>query len=123
MPSTKQTTKTSGPRKAPKGQATATHDPYTDILKAFGFGNFANMGTAWFDTMGEMGGEIASFVAERIQEDIKTQHEILHCTDPAELQEIQVRFLKTAFEQYSAETGKLVELGQEFLTSAHVPKT
>ena len=54
-------------------------------------------------------------MAERIREDVKTQHEILHCKSPAELQAIQARFVARAVEQYSAETGKLVEMSQEML--------
>ncbi len=123
MPSSKQNPSQTRSAKARSGAATAPSPSQTDILSAFGFGNFAEMGTLWFDTLGEMGGEIASFVAERIQEDIKTQHEILHCKDPAELQQIQVRFLKTAFEQYSAETGKLVEMSQDFLAAGRGPKS
>ncbi len=90
----------------------ATSDMET--LRAMGFGTITQLGAAWAETMGELGTEVASFVAERIKEDVKTQHEILHCKDPAELQEIQARFLKTAFDQYTAETGKLVEMSQEF---------
>ena len=82
-------------------------------LSAFGFGNMAAFGTAWIEALGDMGGELVSFVAERIKEDIKTQHEILHCKDPGKLQEIQARFVQTAIDQYTAETGKLVEMSQD----------
>ena len=71
------------------------------------------LGTAWLEGMGQIGAELADFLAARISEDVKTQHEILHCKDPGELQAIQTRFMARAVEQYSAETGKLVEMSQD----------
>ena len=44
---------------------------------------------------------------------MKTQHEILHCDDPTKLQHIQAEFVQKAIEQYTAETGKLVEMSQK----------
>ncbi len=83
-------------------------------LQAFGFNNVTSFGTAWVETLGDMGSEVLSFVADRIKEDVKTQHEILHCDDMSELQEIQARFVKKAIDQYTAETGKLIEMSQQF---------
>lgn len=83
-------------------------------LQAFGFNNMTSFGTAWVEALGEMGSEVLSFVADRIKEDVKTQHEILHCDDMAKLQDIQARFVKKAVDQYSAETGKLIEMSHQF---------
>jgi hypothetical protein len=41
----------------------------------------------------------------------------MQCHDPAEFSRIQGEFLKTAFDQYSAETGKLVQMNQAVLDS------
>ncbi len=82
-------------------------------LRALGFGNLTDAGAVWIESLGLLGSEVVSFVAERIKEDIRTQHEILHCTDPAALNEIHARFLRTAMDQYTAETGKLAEMCQE----------
>lgn len=82
-------------------------------LQAFGFNNMTSFGTAWVEALSEMGSEVVSFVADRIKEDVRTQHEILHCDDMAELQRIQARFMKKAIEQYTAETGKLLEMSQQ----------
>ncbi len=79
-------------------------------LQEAGFGNMMGMGTAWLEAFSDMSAEVLGFVAERIKEDVKTQHEILHCKDPAELQKIQARFMQRAMDQYKAETGKLVEM-------------
>ena len=48
-------------------------------LQESGLGSLAWMGTAWTESMSNLGSEIISFVADRIQEDVKTQHELLHC--------------------------------------------
>jgi len=63
----------------------------------------------------EMGAEVTRFLSDRLREDARTQHEILHCRDPEALQDIQLRFLKKALEDYTAETGRIVELGQSAL--------
>lgn len=86
-------------------------------LQALGLSQLARFGAALTRAYGDMGTEIASFLADRIKEDVKTQHEILHCTDLAELQRVQARFIETAFEQYTAESGKLVSMSQERLIS------
>ncbi|WP_227269496.1 phasin family protein [Roseobacter weihaiensis] len=80
-------------------------------LQEAGLGNFMGASTAWVEALSDMGAEMASFVAERIKEDVKTQHEILHCKNVADLQQIQAEFIRKALDQYQAETGKLVEMG------------
>lgn len=82
-------------------------------LQKFGFNNMTSFGTAWVEALSDMGSEVLSFVADRIKEDVKTQHEILHCDDMAELQQIQARFVQKAVDQYTAETGKLFELSNQ----------
>jgi hypothetical protein len=75
-----------------------------------GFGNMIGMGTAWVEALSDMSAEVVGFVADRIKEDVKTQHEILHCKNAADLQHIQAQFMQNALDQYKAETGKLVEM-------------
>lgn len=79
-------------------------------LQEAGLGSMMGVGTAWMEAMSDMGAEMVSFVAERIKEDVKTQHEILHCKNVADLQHIQAKFIQKAMDQYHAETGKLVEM-------------
>lgn len=90
------------------------------MLRTMGFGAVAGMGTTWVEVLSDMGSEVLSFVADRIKEDVKTQHEILHCKDVGELQRIQAEFIQTAMDQYAAETGKLVEMSQKLL---RIPET
>ncbi len=80
-----------------------------------GLGNMVGAGTAWMEALGDIGAEVMNFVAERIKEDVKTQHKILHCKNVSELQHIQAEFLEKAVKQYQAETGKLVEMSTKAL--------
>ncbi len=98
MPKKAESAKTEQPKgmSAPSGQNTGL-DP------------LSWMGTAWIEAMSDLGSELASFVAERIREDVKTQHEILHCKSVAEMQAIQAAFMERAYVQYTVETGKLIE--------------
>lgn len=77
---------------------------------------------AWIESLGKMSAEFASFVAERINEDVKAQHEMMHCHDASELQNIQGQFIQTALDQYQAETGKLVQMGISALSNANEEK-
>lgn len=89
----------------------------TDLQKA-GLGPLTWMGTAMLENMSALGSEVTQFVADRIKEDVKTQHQILHCKDSGELRKIQTEFVQNAVEQYTAETGKLVEMGNQFMSAA-----
>lgn len=68
------------------------------------------IGTVWAERMADLGSEITTFVAERIKEDVQTQHALLYCKSLAEVQHVQAEFLQKAFDQYQAETGKLVAM-------------
>lgn len=87
-------------------------------LQKAGFGNMMGLGTAWAEAFGDMSSEFATFVAERIKEDVKTQHEILHCKSVNDLQHIQGQFVQKAIDQYQAETGKLLEMGTKMFSTA-----
>ena len=100
--------------------AETTTNPASAILalQASGFGNMMGMGTAWAEAFSDMGAEFLGFLADRIKEDVKTQHKILHCKDINELQHIQAEFVQTAIEQYQAETGKLMEMSSTVFVDA-----
>ena len=103
----------------------ATADPFNTIaqLQQAGLGNMMGISTAWAEAISDMGAEVASFVAERIKEDVKTQHAILHCKNAGDLQQIQANFIQKAMDQYQAETGKLVEMGTNAFASGADDKT
>lgn len=100
-----------------QSQATGADNPFAPLLELqkAGFGNMMGMNSAWLESLGEMGAEFMQFLAERVREDVKTQHQILHCKDVSEMQEIQARFVQKAIDQYQAETGKLVQMGMSAL--------
>ena len=87
-------------------------------MQEAGLGSLAWLGTDWMRSMNEIGGEMMRFMADRIKEDVKTQHEILHAKDITDVQAIQTRFMKDAFDQYAAETGKLVKISHERVAKA-----
>lgn len=65
----------------------------------------------------EMQAEWTRFLSERLQENLAIQGEFMGCTDPVAFREIQGRYLKTAFDQYCAEMGKLVRMQQSAFDS------
>ena len=80
-----------------------------------GLGPMRWMGTAWLEKMADMNSEVVNFVADRIREDTKTQHELLHCKTAADIQKVQQAFLEKAYTQYSEETGKLLKMGMDMM--------
>ena len=94
-----------------------TVSAFADLQKT-GFENLMGFGAAWSEAMSEISAEFATFLAERIREDVRTQHKILHCKDVGELQSIQAAFLQTAIDQYQSETGKLLEMSSTAFTVA-----
>ena len=82
-----------------------------------GLGPMRWIGTQWLEAMADMNSEVVSFVADRIREDVKTQHALLHCKSAEEAQRIQLDFLEKAYEQYTVETGKLVKMSLDMFPS------
>jgi hypothetical protein len=63
-------------------------------------------GTAGVESWAELGSAMASFINERIREDVRTQHAMLHAGSPSELHSIEADFMQKAIDRSSAETGK-----------------
>lgn len=84
-------------------------------MQSAGFGSAAQFGTEWVEAMSDLGSEVLSFVSDRVKEDVNTQHALLHAKDIGEVQNIQAEFLQKAVDQYTSETGKLVEMSKELL--------
>lgn len=87
---------------------------FSDWQKA-GVGALAWMNPVWVRSMMDMGNEVMQFASDRIRDGIRFQGEVLQCCDPVAFREIQGRYLKTAFEQFSVETGKLVRMNRAVL--------
>lgn len=57
--------------------------------------------------------ELSDFVAERIRQDLDTQQAFLRCRNLDEVRDVQVRYLRTALDQYGGEAARMVRLGGE----------
>lgn len=79
-------------------------------IQEAGLGNVMQMNSKWMEAMSGMGAEMLGFVADRIKEDVKTQHDVLQCKNVADFQQVQTQFMQRTMDQYRAETGKLVEM-------------
>ncbi|MEM9871698.1 MAG: phasin family protein [Pseudomonadota bacterium] len=90
--------------------ATQTMAPLLATWQAAGLGPLNWLAPTVVERMSDMGSEWLSFVATRVREDVALQHAMLHAKSSAEAQAIQSKFLQTAMDHYSAETGKMVEL-------------
>jgi hypothetical protein len=75
--------------------------------------------------MSDVGAEWLGFVAERVKEDVKTQHQLLHAKSISDMQHIQAQFLQQAMDDYRDETGKIVEFCSKAMTDIqeHASKT
>ena len=82
-------------------------------LQEAGLGPLSWLGTRWAEGIADLSSETLSFVAERVREDVKTQQEILKCSSLTEVQAVQTAFLKRAFDQYAAESEKIMKLNSE----------
>lgn len=89
-----------------------------DGMRESSLKTFAMLGTNWMYSVTGFTAEVAQFLTERVQQDLKLQHLLLHCQDMDELRQIQSNFVRDALEQYTAETGKLVHLGQDMIAGA-----
>ncbi len=101
----------------PQSATTDIVSAFTDLQKA-GPADVMAFYTALMEGVGDISAEVAQFVSERMAEDIRTQQEVLSCSNPTDLMQVQMRFLQKAFDQYAAETGKLVSIGNAALTGA-----
>ncbi len=90
--------------------------PAIDFMKTMqdaGFNAKPGFGTAWFEAISNMGTEMLDFVAERVKNDVQTQHNLLHAKDISEVQHIQAQFFQKAMDDYAAEMAKLMDMGKD----------
>ena len=69
----------------------------------------------WYRQATTVNAELLRFACDRLQKDMTFQKEALKCRNPAELQDLQGKFLREAFEQYSAETSRLIRMNSDAL--------
>ena len=110
----------------PKTQAKTEKNPKTDPTPAMtqvldqwqqaGLSAMNWMGAGWLERMSDLGSEWMTFLSERVAEDVKFQHALLHASSPTELHQLQADFVQKAIDQYTAETGKMIELTGKLFT-------
>ncbi len=100
--------------------ATETLAPLLAAWQGAGLGPLNWLAPNVVERMSDMGSEWLSFVATRVHEDVALQHALLHAKTPADAQVVQAKFLQTALEQYTAETGKMMELGAKLFEPIEV---
>ena len=103
-----------------KSQQTGMANPFAAFMEAQAqaMGRMTAFNTAMTEAMSRYGQEFMGFVQARLAEDAKTQQELMACRDIHELAEIQRRFLERTMQQYTDETGKLVDMGREVFDEA-----
>jgi len=69
----------------------------------------ANTG-AWLSTMTECQQEMMAFVSMRLSKDGQTMRDIFTCKSPAEVVEIQSRWVQDTLKDYSEETSKMLAI-------------
>ncbi|WP_299748521.1 phasin family protein [uncultured Tateyamaria sp.] len=99
--------------KHPKDTDQSTMADAMSQWQAAGLGALNWFGASSIERMSDMGAEWMTFVAERVREDVALQHSLLHAKTPTEVQEVQMAFLQKAIDQYTAETGKMIELSSK----------
>lgn len=95
----------------------AAREALTD-LQAAGFGTMAAIGSAFAEAMNEIGSEAVRFMARRLEADMETRRRILSCTDVHDLRAVQADFVRTSLDQYSEETGRMLEIGDKLMKTA-----
>ena len=89
---------------------------------AAAFGPWGQMGAAWAEAMSGIGAEAMRFLTERVQQDVATQQKLLHATSLDEVRHIQAEFVQKAIDQYTAETGRMVEIGEDMAERLGLPR-
>ena len=72
---------------------------------------FGEVGVAVGECWADMVEESARFMADRIKQDVRLVHAMLHCKRAADLQSLQADFLQTMINNYQGEMARMSELG------------
>jgi len=106
-------------KKTDKSRTQGGDDPMAQMQEmmsqwqSMGLGAMNTMGTGWMEAMSDMGSEWLHFISERVSKDVSFQHQLLHAKSPQDVQKVQSEFLQAAVEDYTKETGKMVELSRK----------
>jgi hypothetical protein len=82
---------------------------FAEIHKS-GSDSIAKLGVNWIETLGDLNAEAARFIAQRIAEDVDTQHKMLHCKSLKDFQHLQLDFFQTAMMQYEESAARMLAI-------------
>lgn len=66
-------------------------------------------------------GETLSFMATRLEEDMRLQSELMRCHNPTDLRRVWEEFLQRTLDQYAEQTGRIMALNHDKLGSLTGP--
>lgn len=93
-----------------KPREKSTEDTMQSLHKE-GIANLADMNTNLFETFGDISAHMAKFIAQRIEEDVKVQHDLLHCKSLTDVQNVQLSFFEKALRQYQESAVRMFDIG------------
>jgi len=82
-------------------------------MQQAGLGPLGWLAPVWRERVGTRGRDLADYVADRVQNDVRTQFAMLHCRTARELQGVQIAFLTDALAAWGAETGRPAMPGRD----------
>lgn len=92
----------------------ADSTPVTQGLRQAGIA-FEGGTAAAFDFWSRLTNEMMQFAADRLCETAKTQQQMLHCHNIAELAHLRAQWWQTAIDQYTEEAGRVAGIWGEAL--------
>ncbi|KCV80840.1 hypothetical protein ATO10_15010 [Actibacterium atlanticum] len=105
-----------------KAKEKAKQADFGGVSSMEGLDMAGRLSNAIMDFIGKSGAEFVEFVNARLQEDAKVQQALLSCQNVEDLSRVQADFVRTALEQYTEETGRMIRLSsaasQEILGAA-----
>ncbi len=100
-------TKTDKPQETPNPMASML-----EAMQGAKFPNASGFGSEWIESMADVGSNVLSFMASRIEQDVQTQHALMKAKDVTEVQHIQSQYFQRMMDDYAAETAKLMKFGK-----------
>ena len=104
-------------RKPKKSNKPTTMEHKVTAIYQEGLENMTEMNANLMESFGDMSAQMAKFFAQRIEEDVKAQHDLLHCKTLQDVQHIQLQFFENAFKQYQENSAKMLDIGTQALTA------
>ncbi len=98
------------PNKTP--EATNPMASMLEAMQGTKFPTASGAGSEWIESMADVGSNVLSFMAARIEQDVQTQQALMKAKDVTEFQHIQAQYFQRMMDDYAAETAKLMKFGK-----------